>query len=61
MHTQTSEYDVMINYCVCIVRPDPIYPVIHIYPMCVNIEMRPAPVSPRREVVNPVRPEREQR
>ena len=30
-------------------------------PMCVNIEMRPAPVSPRREVVNPVRPEREQR
>ena len=55
MHTQKSEYDVMINCCVCIVRPDPICP------MCVNIEMRPAPVSPRREVVNPVRPEREQR
>ena len=58
MHTQKSEYDVMINCCVCIVRPDPIYPPEF---ACVNIEMRPAPVSPRREVVNPVRPEREQR
>ena len=25
MHTQRSEYDVMITCYVCIVRPDPIY------------------------------------